>query len=213
LTLFVVTGSVVISVGQSQQALERGAVLLVPMGEEHGIENRTREPATVLGVLQLRGAGESAGRPSDGNPTASAVVVDCLQALAATNGDGVVWTLDGPSELSVDLVRLEPDQSIEEDRNDGVDVLLVALAGMGELLVDGLAAPLELGVVAHVPRGSMRSVHAGEETLRYLSVRRRRVGPAVRPRPIRRPSRARREYGVTGGITGAEATDGEGSGA
>jgi hypothetical protein len=106
----------------------------------------------------------------------------------------------------------------------------VALAGNGELLVDGAAAPLENGVVAHVPRGSLRSVRAGSEPLRYLSLHRRRSGPMIRSRPSRRPTRSEREHGVPGehgaGVehatngergapgehaTGAEGVDGEGS--
>jgi quercetin dioxygenase-like cupin family protein len=121
----------------------------------------------------------------DGAPTPSrrtkAQVVD-LAPLLEDPGDGVHWTLSGPSELNANLVRLEAGHAVAEHRNDAVDVLVVLLAGGGHLTVDGRAVELRPHVVAHVPRGSDRRLDAGPDGLSYLTVHVRRAPLGVGPR-------------------------------
>jgi quercetin dioxygenase-like cupin family protein len=60
--------------------------------------------------------------------------------------------------------------------NEERDVALVALEGSGLLVVDGDEHALAAGTLAIVPRGANRSVVAGPDGLRCLTVHRRRGG-------------------------------------
>ena len=61
----------------------------------------------------------------------------------------------------------------------GALVALVVLAGGGTLVVDGDEHSLRGGTLAIVPRGATRSVVAGADGLRCLSLHRRRGGLAI----------------------------------
>jgi len=104
-------------------------------------------------------------------------MTDLTGYLRRAAGDGVQWTLETPGELNANLVHLDPGHAIGEHVNDAVDVLVVVVAGAGRLTTDGDDTPLVPHVVAHVPRGAHRAVHADAEAgLDYLSIHRRR-GP------------------------------------
>lgn len=103
---------------------------------------------------------------------------------AATGVGGVVWKLPHAGDLDGNLVRLAAGRSIDEHVNDEVDVLVVVRAGGGELVVDGERHALGSTTVALVPRGSRRSIIAGDAGITYLSIHRRREGLAV-GRPAR----------------------------
>jgi quercetin dioxygenase-like cupin family protein len=104
--------------------------------------------------------------------------IDLTRWLDAA-GDGVHWTLGPPSDLNANLVRLEPEHAMPEHTNTEVDVLLVVLSGNGHVDVDGTRVALAANVVAHVPKGATRVIHAGREGLAYLSVHRRRGGLTI----------------------------------
>lgn len=104
--------------------------------------------------------------------------VDLTRWLDAA-GDGVHWTLEPSRDLNANLVRLEPDHAMPEHSNAEVDVLLVVLSGSGHVVVDGASVALAANVVAHVPKGATRAIHAGPEGLAYLSVHRRRGGLTI----------------------------------
>lgn len=108
-----------------------------------------------------------------------AVSVADLAPLLEAAGDGVHWTLVPDGDLNANLVRLEPGHAIDEHANDEVDVLLVVLAGAGHVVVDDRSAPVAALVLAHVPKGASRSIHAGPEGLAYLTVHRRRGGVPI----------------------------------
>lgn len=59
------------------------------------------------------------------------------------------------------MVVLEPHGSIPAHCNDGLDVLLVGLAGAGVAAVDDEAVELASGAALLVPRGTVRSITAG----------------------------------------------------
>jgi quercetin dioxygenase-like cupin family protein len=110
-------------------------------------------------------------------------MTDLSTVLRSAEGDGVHWTLETPSELNVNLVHLDPGHAIGEHVNAEVDVVIVVLAGRGQLTVDGHGTELAPHVVACVPKRSCRGVRAAEgEGLDYLSIHRRRgplgIGPA-----------------------------------
>ena len=53
-------------------------------------------------------------------------------------------------------------------------MLVVVVAGRGELTLDGQVHPLAPMVVAHLPKGTVRAIAAVDGPLTYLSVHRRR---------------------------------------
>jgi len=108
--------------------------------------------------------------------------VDATAAWQLAIGSGVCWTLAAPSDLNVNVVRLEAGDEVGEHVNDDVDVVLVVLAGAGRLVVDGQVVALGPGAVVHIPRGASRRLQAAS-LLGYLSVHRRRAGIAVGRRP------------------------------
>jgi quercetin dioxygenase-like cupin family protein len=110
-------------------------------------------------------------------------VVDLTRFLDA-EGDGVHWSLPEPGDLNVNLVRLGPGRVMADHVNHELDVVLVVLAGTARLVVDDVDRRLAAAVVARIPKGTTRAIHAGAEGVAYLTVHRRRdplgVGPARR---------------------------------
>lgn len=102
------------------------------------------------------------------------VVAADLTPLLDAAGDGVHWTLEGGDDLNANLVRLDPDHVMGEHVNDEVDVLVVVLAGGGHAVVEASTVELHPHVVAHLPKGARRAIHAGADGLAYLTVHRRR---------------------------------------
>ncbi|GAA2392325.1 hypothetical protein GCM10010420_16030 [Streptomyces glaucosporus] len=126
-----------------------------------------------------------------------------LAGRASPERSGALWRLAEPGrQLDSNLVRLPPGASVGEHAEDDLDVLLVVIAGGGEL-EDGAGGRLELAPTAVVwlPRTSRRALRAGPGGLVYLTVHRRRPGMTVRG-PASGPSAARRE--PAGGGEGGE---------
>jgi quercetin dioxygenase-like cupin family protein len=95
--------------------------------------------------------------------------------LTTLEGRGPAWGT-ASEELNATLLVWRPREGQPEHVNDGRDVALVALEGSGVLTVDGRAHDLRAGTLAIVPRGAARSVVAGPDGLRCLTVHRRRGG-------------------------------------
>ena len=104
-----------------------------------------------------------------------------LGARLPLAGDGVHWTLDDSTDLNANLVHLDPGHAVGEHVNGAVDVLVVGLAGDGEVAVDDAVHALRAHVVVHVPRGARRTIRAGDAGLTYLTVHRRRGGLEIGP--------------------------------
>jgi quercetin dioxygenase-like cupin family protein len=112
--------------------------------------------------------------------------VDLASLAAVGDRPGAVWRLDG-EDLQANLVRLEPGDRIQAHRNHDVEVLVVAVAGQGELTVDGQVHQLTPMVLVHVPKATVRAVMAVDGPLTYLSVHRRRsAGLQIGHQPERR---------------------------
>ncbi|MBK5221466.1 MAG: hypothetical protein JJE52_01025 [Acidimicrobiia bacterium] len=94
------------------------------------------------------------------------------------DGDGVHWTLGPPSELNVNLVRLDPGHRIEAHVG-GVDVAVVVLRGDGRAVVDHTTHELGPHTLVHISKGAERQIEAGADGLWYLTVHRRREGPTI----------------------------------
>ena len=99
--------------------------------------------------------------------------------LTALDGRGPAWGT-ACEELNATLLVWRAGEGQPEHVNEGLDVAVVALAGSGTLSVDGIVHQLTAGTLAIVPRGSTRSVVAGPEGLRCLTVHRRRGGLGMR---------------------------------
>lgn len=95
--------------------------------------------------------------------------------LTALEGRGPAWGA-ASEELNATLLVWRAGEGQPEHVNEGRDVALVVLAGSGTLAVDGAEHALAPGTLAIVPRGASRSVVAGPDGLRCLTVHRRRGG-------------------------------------
>ena len=99
--------------------------------------------------------------------------VDLASLAAAGDGPGALWRLDG-EDLQANLIRFGLGDRIQPHRNDEVEVLMVVVAGRGELTLDGQVHPLAPMALVHVPKGTVRAVVAVDGPFAYLSVHRRR---------------------------------------
>lgn len=90
------------------------------------------------------------------HPPAGSTVVDLAAIVAGASGNGVHWTPPEPSDLNVNVVRLDPSQSIAEHVNREIDVLFVVLHGAGWLVIDGHAHGLSQHSLINVPAGAAR---------------------------------------------------------
>ena len=95
--------------------------------------------------------------------------------LLAVEGHGPAWGT-ASEELNATLLVWHEGDGKPEHVNEERDVALLALAGAGTLVVDGEARELASGTLAIVPRGTTRSLVAGPDGLRCLSLHRRRGG-------------------------------------
>ncbi len=114
----------------------------------------------------------------DSSPALPTVVrLDRLVA-AGLAGDGVHRSLagDGDRDLNVNLAHLDPGSEITDHINEDVDVLMVVLAGTGQLRIDATDHELVASALAYIARGRRRSIVAGPGGLTYLTAHRSR-GP------------------------------------
>jgi quercetin dioxygenase-like cupin family protein len=99
---------------------------------------------------------------------------------------GALWSLPHDGDLDANVVLLQPGDSVGAHVNGEVDVLVVGIAGTGEVVVDGDPQPLGPASLVHVPKGATRGVAAGGGApLVYVTVHRARAGLAVGSRPHR----------------------------
>ena len=95
--------------------------------------------------------------------------------LTALDGRGPAWGT-ASEDLNATLLVWRAGEGQPEHVNAERDVAVVAIAGSGTLSVDGTAHVLAAGTLAIVPRGATRSIVAGQDGLRCLTVHRRRGG-------------------------------------
>jgi mannose-6-phosphate isomerase-like protein (cupin superfamily) len=95
--------------------------------------------------------------------------------LLGVAGSGPLWGM-ASDELNATLLAWPPGHELVDDAASELDVLLVVLEGGGTAKLDGQEYVLVPGSALLVERGRTRTIRAGGEGLRYLSVHRRR-GP------------------------------------
>jgi quercetin dioxygenase-like cupin family protein len=108
-------------------------------------------------------------------PKASALLVDLAALSEVATGAGPQWG-HASDDLNMTLLHWTPGQAVAAHVNDEVDVLLMVIAGEGEVTVDGTVHTLRPGCALLIPKGAERAIRA-TTTLDYLSVHRRRRGP------------------------------------
>ena len=95
--------------------------------------------------------------------------------LASRSGHGPVWGL-ACDDLNATLLAWPAGHEVAEHTNEDLDVLLVVLGGSGTVAVDGRPQDVAEQQALLIPKGSRRSIRAGDDGIRYLSIHRRR-GP------------------------------------
>ena len=107
-----------------------------------------------------------------------------VDLAGSPGGVGPLWGMQS-DELNATLLEWPPGGGVAEHVNDELEVLLLVIAGSARVRLDGREHELAAGSLLLVPRGCSRSVAAGSDGVRYLSVHRRRAPlmPAPRVRP------------------------------
>jgi hypothetical protein len=98
--------------------------------------------------------------------------------LTSLEGRGPAWGT-ASEELNATLLVWREGEGQPEHVNAERDVAVVVVAGSGRITVDGADHPLAAGSLAIVPRGATRSIVAGPDGLRCVTVHRRRGGLAL----------------------------------
>jgi quercetin dioxygenase-like cupin family protein len=136
------------------------------------LEDRLDEAALVaLGHAILE-----RGRGHDVEPGGGRVeVADLVQMADEPLPAGVAWHLAGAGDLNANLVAFPAGQGVAAHINREVDVLIVGIAGDGEVVVDGVRHPVRPAVAVLIPRGARRETRAVSERFGYLTVHRSRM--------------------------------------
>lgn len=99
---------------------------------------------------------------------------------------GVRWG-GAMEDLNVTLLSWPRGEGVAPHVNSEVDVIVIAVEGAGEVVVDGETFALAAGQALLIPKGRERAIHSTSERFSYLSAHRRRPGlmPTVRGKPAR----------------------------
>jgi len=118
-----------------------------------------------------------------------AVLIDAQMLSDAAGRGGPQWGC-ATEDLNLTLLSWPAGHDIAAHVNNEVDVVLVVVAGAGEVTVNGRTFSLLPGQVLLIPKGAERAIHSTVEGFSYLSVHRRRRGlvPVWRGQPEAPPS-------------------------
>ena len=116
---------------------------------------------------------------TDATITGGVVAVDV--AAFAHHAEAVPWSTRS-ADLNVNLLHFRAGDGVASHVNAEVDVLLVGVAGEGEVLAGAATYPLRPGRVILIPKGLERATHATSEHFAYLSCHRARPGLMPAPR-------------------------------
>ncbi|GAA2274044.1 hypothetical protein GCM10010145_52560 [Streptomyces ruber] len=106
---------------------------------------------------------------------------DVTGLVTAPAPAGVAWKLtEAGRQLDANVVHLPPNATVDTHVEPELDVLLFVVAGGGTVTGTGRAEHLSEGSLLWLPRGSSRSLAAGDDGLFYLTVHRRRPGLQIR---------------------------------
>lgn len=105
---------------------------------------------------------------------------DAVVDLLSPDGTGPLWGM-ASGDLNATLLAWPAGHELAEHTNAERDVLLVVLAGGGVATVDGRGHELTAGTALLVEKGTSRSIRAGDQGVRYLSVHTRRGALQIEP--------------------------------
>lgn len=114
-------------------------------------------------------------------PAPDGVVAVDVAALAAGSAEAVPWSTRS-ADLNVNLLHFQAGDGVAPHVNGEVDVLLVGVAGEGEVLAGAATYPLRPGRVVLIPKGVERGTRATSAHFAYLSCHRARKGLMPAPR-------------------------------
>ncbi len=101
-----------------------------------------------------------------------AVPIDLQQAH---DHSGPQWGYES-DDLNLTLLAWQAGEGVAPHVNREVDVVLIAVAGDGEVRVNGAVHVLRPGQALLIPKGVERAIYPTSAQFRYLSVHRRRRG-------------------------------------
>lgn len=113
--------------------------------------------------------------------SSTAILVDLVGLCDAAEGNGPQWGHES-EDLDLTLLSWTAGQQVAAHVNNEVDVVMIVVAGAGEVLINGQAHQLMPGQALLVPKGAERAIRCTAERFSYLSLHRRRRGlwPSVR---------------------------------
>ena len=99
-----------------------------------------------------------------------------------TTAKGAGWKLRmAERDLDSTIIQLPPQGTIAAHAGPELDVLLVVLAGSGQLTTELNVVDLRPGALVWLPRHAQREFTAGDDGLRYLTVHHRREALPLLP--------------------------------
>lgn len=112
------------------------------------------------------------------------IVADTTTLLETSDqqAGGAIWRLEpGARGLDSNIIALTPHDKIAQHIGPDLDVLLLVLAGSGELHTELSTISLEHGALLWLPRKAQRRIIAGPNGLRYLTVHQRKPTLNISP--------------------------------
>lgn len=119
---------------------------------------------------------------SGDTPMDDSAANDLVRLAESITGSVLAWT-QASHDLNVNLIVLDDGHGIQPHVNDAVDVLILGVAGVGFIEIDGnriALAPLHAVIV---PKGTLRSTGSAGGRFAYLTCHQRRGG--LIPGPVR----------------------------
>jgi quercetin dioxygenase-like cupin family protein len=109
------------------------------------------------------------------NPPEDAAALVDLQDLAQRHGGMTALWARQSADLHINLLTFATGTGVAEHVNAELDVLLVGVAGAGEVVIDGTMHVLRPGCAILIPRNARRAIRSTEGPFSYLSCHRRRA--------------------------------------
>lgn len=103
------------------------------------------------------------------------VVTDGPRSLTDGDGRAVLWGI-ATDDLNVNLVAWPAGDGVDSHTNGERDVLIVVVDGSAVVTVDGEDLAARAGECLMIAKGAERSIRAGADGVRYMTVHRRREG-------------------------------------
>jgi quercetin dioxygenase-like cupin family protein len=108
------------------------------------------------------------------NTSELTAAIDLLQLAQRHGGMTALWP-DQCADLHINLLTFDEGDGVGEHVNAELDVLLVGVAGAGDIVIDGTAHTLSTGTAMLIPKDARRAIRCTDAPFSYLSCHRRRA--------------------------------------